>query len=204
MCALTCEPRPRMKRPCRERLEVVGLERHRHRVPRQRHRDAGADLNALGPLGGDRAGDERVDLGLHRPPPVIAIALGRARRPAGDVRRGGVSAGVDSHHGRRRCSERSRATAGDGTTSTGRSARWSTACETLPRNADLSPVRPRVPRTTTRASTRSASMRRVSAIVACRRRMLRPGVEARGARRSRHPPQPAHSRSARSRGRSAA
>ena len=75
MCGLICEPSPSMKRPpdsawtslaCS--ATVIGLRAKATTID-------GADLDPLGALGGDRAGEERVDLGLERPPAVVAVGL---------------------------------------------------------------------------------------------------------------------------------
>ena len=90
MWGLICEPRPSTKRPLREPLQIVGLQRDGHRVARERDGDRGADLDPLGALGRDRTGDEGVDLGLDRPPAVVAAALCLECRGAGLVDRRGM------------------------------------------------------------------------------------------------------------------
>ena len=64
-----------------------------------------------------------------------------------------------------RCSARAFATAGDGTTTTGRSACWRMWLETLPSISDLTRVKPRLPRHTASAASRAAALRMASATV---------------------------------------
>ena len=58
--------------PSRKRLQVVSRHRDGHRVARERHGDRGAELDPLGSLRRDGAGEERVDLRLRRPPAASA------------------------------------------------------------------------------------------------------------------------------------
>ena len=58
---------PEREAPARQRLDVVGLERDRHRVAREGDDDRRADLDRLGALGGDRAGEERDRSGSRTP-----------------------------------------------------------------------------------------------------------------------------------------
>ena len=89
MCALIWLPSPRRKRPSRERLEVVADVGERHRVARERDRDAGAELEALGVLGGDHERQERVVVRLGRQRAVVADVLELLRHPR-DLRRSGA------------------------------------------------------------------------------------------------------------------
>ncbi len=57
----------------RKGLYVVRLQRDGHRVAREGDGDAGADLDPLGALRGDDAGEERVDLRLDGEPAVVAV-----------------------------------------------------------------------------------------------------------------------------------
>ncbi len=79
-----CEPRPRMNRPseyaCRSHATlatVIG-------VPRERHRDAGAQLDGLGVLRGQHERQERVVVDLGGPAAVVTPPL-QPDRGIGDV-----------------------------------------------------------------------------------------------------------------------
>ena len=95
--------------------------------------------------------------------PALRNARCAEERSNGDPR------GATGRYGR--CAARSEATSGEGTTITGRSACWSTPCETLPSRSDLRPVRPRVPITIALAPTSSAWARIVAAIEFSRTRV---------------------------------
>ena len=70
---------PEREPAARERLDVVGLQRDRHRVASEGDDDRGADADAVCALGGDGAAEEGIDLRLERPPAVVAVALRRDR-----------------------------------------------------------------------------------------------------------------------------
>ena len=60
MCGLICEPSPRQEPAVRRELQVVADVGQRHRVAGEPDRDRGAELHALGVLGGQHQRQERV------------------------------------------------------------------------------------------------------------------------------------------------
>ena len=75
MCGLICEPSPRTNRPfdiCCRSFAVYASD---HRRARERDRDAGAELDALGVLGRERERQERVVPGLGGQQAVVAELL---------------------------------------------------------------------------------------------------------------------------------
>ena len=78
-------------------LQVVGGVRREHRRARERDRDAGAELDALGVLGRDHERQERVARRLGRDQPVVAELLELARPDRDVVERARHDPGVDLH-----------------------------------------------------------------------------------------------------------
>jgi len=68
----------------RIRLQVPADVRDGHRIPRERHRDAGAQFDSCGVLGGEYQWQEGVVVDFGGPAAVVASSLQRARR-VGDV-----------------------------------------------------------------------------------------------------------------------
>ena len=86
MCGLICEPRPSRKRPFENVCRSLASTAVRHGVAGEGHRDAGAELDAFGVLGGQQQGEERVVARLGAPQAVEAVLLGSPRRLDGVAR----------------------------------------------------------------------------------------------------------------------
>ena len=71
-------PRPRMKRPCRVRLQIPADVGDDHRIAREGHRDVGAELESRRVLGGQQQRQKRIMTGFGRPAPVIPLLFQRA------------------------------------------------------------------------------------------------------------------------------
>lgn len=73
------------------RLQIPADVGHGHGVSRERHGDAGTDLQARGVLGGEREGKERIVVDLPGPTAVVTVAfrgggrLGHTIESAGDA-----------------------------------------------------------------------------------------------------------------------
>ncbi len=81
----------------RKGLDVIGLQRHGHRVARKGDRYPGADLDLLRALSRQGAADEGIYLRLDREPAVVAVNLGGLCGIGCVVHRRGIAPGIDLH-----------------------------------------------------------------------------------------------------------
>ena len=92
-----------MNRPSRVGLQIPAEVGDSHRVTRERHRDAGADLEPRRVFGGQQQRQEGVVVDLARPAAVVALPFELAR-PAGNAARSlGMPRSIFSRGGQQSC-----------------------------------------------------------------------------------------------------